>query len=94
MDWEKVGGRLDIGAGAGRWFYLIIKGDTKGIILFPHKSGEESNTAYTDTDRLVTLNDVPDGFIQSVGCGTEFSGDGVLHRTNEKVFWKIYFSCI
>lgn len=94
MDWNKIGGRLDIGKDEGRWFYLRIKGETKGIVLFPHKEGEESNRAYTETDKLVTLNDVPDSFIQSVGCGTEYSGEGTLHRTNERVFWRIYYSCV
>ena len=94
MDWEKIGGRLDIGADKGRWFYYRPGGELKGIVLFPHKDGDESHTVYTDTNRLVTLNDVPDRFAEKMGCGVDFSGDGTLHLTNETVYWKMYFSCI
>lgn len=94
MDWEKIGGRLDLGAEKGRWFYLRIKGETKGVVLFPHKEGDESSSVYTDTDKLVTLNDVPDRFVEKIGCGVEFNGDGILHLTGEKIFWKIYYNCV
>lgn len=93
MDWESVGGRLDIGAAKGRWFYWAPKGEHKGVILFPHKAGEDSHRAFSDADRLVTLNDVPNNFTHQVGCGNGFSGEGTLHRTNEKIYWKMYLSC-
>ena len=96
MDWEEIGdaNRLDLGADQGRWFNFKPEGNYKGIVLFPHKAGEESSKVYSYADILVTLLDVPESFAEKLGCGEYFSGEGTLHRTNEKIYWRMWYPCV
>ena len=94
MDWKEVGGRLNLGDDDGRWFNFTPNREHKGIVLFPHKEDEESATAYRDAEILVTLVGVPDRFAEKLGCGDYFGGEGLLHKTNEKVVWKMWYPCV
>jgi hypothetical protein len=89
-DWEKLGGRLNLGADYGKWFYYQPAGEKMGIVLFPHKEGDN----FYKRDRIVTLNNVPEYFVSNIGCGIDFNGEGLFHLTGETVYWNIYFSCI
>lgn len=94
MDWKEVGGRLDLGDDDGRWFNFAPNREHKGVVLFPHKADEESAKSYGDAEILVTLLGVPDRFAEKLGCGDSFSGEGWLHKTNEKIVWKMWFPCV
>jgi hypothetical protein len=93
MDWEEMGGRLDLGEDRGRWFNFAPNREHKGIVLFPHKDDEESAGAYSDADILVTLLDVPERFSEKLGCGEYFGGAGLLHKTRETVHWRMWYPC-
>ena len=96
MDWEEIGmaNRLDLGADQGRWFNFKPGGDHKGIVLFPHKQGEESARVYSDAEIIVTMLGVPERFAEKLGCGEYFSGEGTLHRTNELIYWRMWYPCV
>jgi hypothetical protein len=93
MNWDKIGGRLDLGADEGRWFNFKPDGNYKGIVLFPHKEGEERSKAYSDAEIMVTLLGVPERFAEKLGCGEYFSGDGTLHKTGERIIWRMWYPC-
>lgn len=93
MSWSRMGGRLDLGKPDGRWFNFKPNSEHKGIVLFPHKENEGAASAYSNADILATLLGVPENFVQRLDCAESFSGEGLLHKTNETVRWKIWFPC-
>lgn len=93
MDWEKIGGQLDLRFDDGRWFNFAPNKEHKGIVIFPHKN-DESAGAYNDTEILVTLFGVPERFAEKLGCGEYFYGDGKIFLTNEDARWKMWYPCV
>jgi len=94
MNWKEIGGRLDLGADAGRWFNFAPNREHRGVVLFPHKADEDRAAAYRDAEIIVTLLGVPDRFAEKLGCGDYLLGEGVLHKTNEQVRWKMWYPCV
>lgn len=93
LDWEYIGGRLEIGSDGGRWFYHRPGGGPRvGIVLFPDKGSDDSED-FGENDVLVELNGVPDRFPEKIECGEYRYGDGLLRRTNEKLEWKMWYPC-
>lgn len=89
--WEKTEGALYIGDSEGSWLYYQPDGpDFKGINLFAYRRDKH----YWESVAIATLVGVPVNFYLNLGCGEMYSGDGVIHRTNELIAWRMCFPCV
>ena len=88
--WEKTDGALNLGDEAGSWLWKTKSSEVIGINLFALREDRH----YWESVALATLYDVPQFFFQSMNCGGEYSGEGVIHKTNETVAWRMYFPCV
>jgi len=88
--WEKYEGALNIGDEKGSWLFKGSVLPYEGLNLFAFREDKH----YWESVALATLYDVPTFFYKSLNCGEEYSGEGVLHRTNESLAWRMSFPCV
>ena len=89
--WEKNEGALKIGDEKGAWLYKgTYPPPYEGINLFAFREDKH----YWESVAIATLYDVPLNFYKNMNCGGEYSGEGVIHLTNETVAWRMYFPCV